>query len=183
MIQLVINTCLLRELDERRLINTYARLMYNDKLDVEDDTRIKDNLIKILDWDVNGDNGLGIYCGNFESIKDRDWTRLINFLKENYLEIESLSKTFVKLRKLEHNKVVKSELAKKEEHNKKRFTDKNYKISGRGKKAKPCVYKGKEYKSRQECMYKEGLTNIQLYTYLAETGQLDSENLDWYLKQ
>lgn len=183
MIQLVINTILLRELDERKLINSYARLVYNDEFDVEDDVRIKENLIQILDWDIKGDNGLGVYCSKFENVKDRDWNKLINFIKDNKEEIKKLSYTPNKIKKSESNKIIKDTLEKKEEHNKRRFTDKNYKVSGRGKKAKPCIYKGKEYKSRQECKYKEGLSNIELYTYLAETGQLDSENLDWYIKR
>ena len=36
MIQLVINSVLLRELDERKLINAYARFMYNDESDITD---------------------------------------------------------------------------------------------------------------------------------------------------
>ena len=50
MIQLVINTSLLREIDERKLINAYARFMYNDEKDTTDDTQIKENLIQLLDW-------------------------------------------------------------------------------------------------------------------------------------
>ena len=58
------------------------------------------------------------------------------------------------------------------QHNKERFNDSNYTVSGRGKKARPCIYEGREYKSRQECMYKENLTKAQLYKYLESTNQL-----------
>ena len=40
MIQLVVNVELLREIDERKLINAYARFMYNDESDITDDDRI-----------------------------------------------------------------------------------------------------------------------------------------------
>ena len=63
-------------------------------------------------------------------------------------------------------------LEAKEQHNIERFTNENYTVSGRGKKAKTCVYKGREYKSRQECIYKERITKYQLYEYLKNTGQL-----------
>ena len=63
-------------------------------------------------------------------------------------------------------------LEAKEQHNIERFSDENYTISGRGKKARPCIYKGKEYKSRQECIYKEGITKYQLYEYLKKTNQV-----------
>ena len=61
MIQLVVNVELLREIDERKLINAYARFMYNDEKDTTDDTQIKENLIQLFDWDENGENGLKIY--------------------------------------------------------------------------------------------------------------------------
>ena len=172
MIQLVINVNLLREIDERKLINTYARLIYTDEEDVSNDAKIKENLIKLFDWDINGENGLGVYCGKFESIKRKDWDILINFIKENKHEIKTLSYTQVKERKLESLKVVLDTLEAKEQHNIERFSDKNYKVSGRGKKAKTCIYKGIEYKSRQECIYKENITKNQLYKYLKETNQL-----------
>jgi hypothetical protein len=54
MIQLVVNVELLREIDERKLINAYARFMYNDEKDTTDDAQIKENLIELLDWDRNG---------------------------------------------------------------------------------------------------------------------------------
>ena len=172
MIQLVVNVNLLRELDDRKLINAYAKHYYNDDTDVTDDVRIKENLVQLLDWDENGDNGLGIYCSHFESIKDRDWARLINFVKENHHEIKALAFYPSKNRKLESIKVVNDALEAKAKHYLERFTDENYKVSGRGKRAKPCIYEGKTYKSRQECLYKEGITQNQLYRYLEKTGQV-----------
>lgn len=172
MIQLVINTNMLREIDERKLINAYARFMYIDEKDVTEDIQIKTNLIELFDWDINGDNGLGIYCGKFESIKKKDWIKLIQFIKENHHEIKEISYTPNKERKLESIKIINTFLEEKEKHNIERFTDKNYSVSGRGKKAKTCIYEGREYKSRQECIYKEGITKYQLYCYLQKTGQL-----------
>ena len=172
MIQLVVNTNLLREIDERKLINAYAHFMYNDEEDISNDTIIKNNLIQLFDWDENGDDGLGIYCSKFESIKRKDWEKLIQFIKDNRYEIELLSRPSVKEKKLESIKIVNDALEAKEQHNIERFTDENYKVSGRGKKAKTCIYNGREYKSRQECIYKEGLTKYQLYQYLKETNQL-----------
>ena len=172
MIQLIVNVNLLRELDERKLINAYARLVYNDEDDCINDAKIKENLINLFDWDKNGENGLGIYCGKFESIKRKDWEFLIQFIKDNKYEIKNISFYPAKERKLNSLKVVYDALENKEQHNIKRFTDKNYTISGRGKKAKSCIYNGKEYKSRQECIYKEGITKNQLYQYLKETNQL-----------
>ena len=172
MIQLVINTSLLREIDERKLINSYARFVYNNESDITDDNKIKENLIQLLDWDKNGDNGLGIYCSQFEEIKRKDWEFLINFVKENGKEIEFISRSSVKKRKLESIKVINDSIEKKKQHNIERFTSEEYKVSGRGKKAKPCIYEGREYKSRQECMYKEGLTKYQLWIYLKETNQI-----------
>lgn len=172
MLQLVINTSLLRELDERKLINAYARLIYNDEEDISDDDRIKSNLIQLLDWDENGDDGLGIYCSKFESIKRKDWNLLINFIKENKYEIKKISFYPAKERKLQSIKIVNDYLESKEKHNKERFSDSEYKVSGRGKKAKPCIYNGKKYQSRQECIYKEDITKNELYNYLKKTNQL-----------
>lgn len=172
MIPLVVNVNLLRELDERKLINAYAHFMYNDEKDISDEVQIKENLIQLLDWDKNGDNGLGIYCSHFESIKNKDWNKLITFIKENHHEIKVLSYSDVKNRKLESIKIVNDALQAKEKHYLERFTDENYKVSGRGKKAKPCIYEGRSYKSQQECMYKEGITKYQLYKYLKETNQI-----------
>ena len=169
---LVINTNMLRELDERKLIHAYARYVCESEKDLSDDNNIKLNLIRLFDWDINGDNGLGIYCGKFESIKRKDWVKLIQFIKENSYEIEKLSRPFLKEKKLENIKIVNDALEAKELHNIERFSDENYTVSGRGKKARPCIYNGKEYKSRQECIYKEGITKYQLYEYLKETRQL-----------
>ena len=172
MIQLVVNVNLLREIDERKLINTYARFMYIDENDVSDDIRIKENLIELLDWDKNGDDGLAFYCSKFEKIRKEDWKWLINFIKENRYEIKKIAFYPSKEKKLESIKIINDTLEAKEQHNIERFTDSNYKVSGRGKKAKTCVYNGKEYKSRQECIYKEGITKYQLYEYLKETNQI-----------
>ena len=172
MIQLVINTTLLREIDERKLINAYARFMYNDESDINNDVKIKENLIQLLDWDKNGSNGLEVYCGKFEKIKMKDWEFLINFIKENSYEIELLSRSHVKERKLESVKVINDVIEEKKQHDIERFTDNNYQVSGRGKKARSCIYEGREYKSRQECMYKEGLTKYQIWKYLKETNQI-----------
>jgi len=170
--QFVVNVNLLRELDERKLINAYARYMYNDEEDTSNDIRIKENLIQLLDWDENGDEGLGLYCSHFESIKPKDWEKLIQFIKENHHEIKYIAYTPVKERKLESIKIVNDTLEAKKKHNIERFTDSNYKVSGRGKKAKPCEYNGVIYKSRQECEYKTGISRNKLYEYLKETGQL-----------
>lgn len=172
MISLVINTTLLREIDERKLINAYARKIYVDESDTVDNIKIKSNLENLLNWDINGENGLGIYCGKFESLKRKDWDFLINFIKENKHEIKSIAYYPSKEKKLESLKVVYDALEAKEQHNIERFSDENYKVSGRGKKAKPCTYKGRNYKSQQECMYKERLTKYQLYKYLKETNQI-----------
>jgi hypothetical protein len=172
MIQLVVNVNLLREIDERKLINAYARHVYNDEIDVTDDIQIKTNLIELLDWDKNGEQGLEIYCSKFEGIKNKDWERLIQFIKENHHEIKSLAYNPLREKKLESIKVINSAIEKKEQHNIERFTDENYQVSGRGKKAQPCIYEGREYKSRQECMYKEGLTKYQIWKYLKENNQI-----------
>lgn len=172
MIQLVVNVNLLREIDERKLINTYARYCYCDESDVTDEIKIKNNLIELLDWDKNGDNGLGFYCSKFEDIKKKDWKFLINFIKENHHEIKSIAFYPAKEKKLKSIKIVNDAIEAKEQHNKDRFNDENYEVSGRGKKARPCIYKGREYKSRQECMYKEGLTKYQIWKYLKDTNQI-----------
>lgn len=172
MFQLVVNVDLLREINEHKLITAYAHFMYEDESDVTDNIKIKENLTKLLDWDINGNNGLEVYCGKFESIKDKDWERLIKFVQENRYEIKRLASATIKQKKLESIKVINSQLEAKEKHNIERFTDSSYTVSGRGKKAKSCTYNGREYKSRQECMYKEKLTKFQLYTYLKKTNQV-----------
>ena len=171
MIKLIVNTNLLREIDERKLITTYARLITSD--DFSDRNIIKDNLKQILDWDSLGNKGLGIYCSQFEDLKKSDWETLIDFIIDNSEEIINLSKKSKKLKEEELNKLVLSEAEKKEVRNQELYLDENYKVSGRGKKAKPCTYKGRTYKSRKECQYKEGISHSDLYIYLAQTGQLD----------
>ncbi len=172
MIQIVINTSLLREIDERKLINTYARFCCNKEVDISDDVIIKSNLIELFDWDKNGDNGLGVYCSKFENLKKKDWERLVKFIKDNKHEIKRLSSKYIKNKKLESIKIINDTIEAKEKHNRERFSNENYTVSGRGKKAKPCVYEGRKYKSQQECLYKEGLTKFQLYQYLLKTKQL-----------
>ena len=172
MIQLVVNVNLLREIDERKLINAYARFMYNDEEDTSNDIRIIGNLKQLFDWDINGDEGLGVYCGKFESIKGKDWIKLVQFIKENHHEIKEISYMPNRERKLESIKIVNSMIEAREKHKIERFSDENYKVSGRGKRARPCVYNGRAYKSRQECIYKEKITQNQLYRYLEQTGQL-----------
>lgn len=172
MIQLVVNVELLREIDERKLITTYARLLYTTEEDTNNEIKIRENLEQLFDWDINGDDGLGIYCSKFERIKKKDWEFLINFIKSNAFEIKRCSYSEAKERKLKSIKVVNDAIEAKEQHNKERFTNENYEISGRGKKARPCVFEGREYKSRQECMYKEKITQSQLYRYLEATNQL-----------
>lgn len=172
MIQFVVNVNLLRELDERRLIHSYARLLYNDIPDITEDFKIKSNLESLLDWDINGDKGLGIYCSKFESLKEKDWNLLISIIKEHSQEIKNIASSFAKKRRLNSIKVVNDAIQAKEQRNKEKFSDENYTVSGRGKKARTCVYKGKEYKSRQECIYKEDITKAELYKYLKETNQM-----------
>lgn len=172
MIQLVINTNLLREIDERKLINAYAHFIYNDEKDITDDEIIRNNLIQLFDWDENGENGLEIYCSKFESIKRKDWDRLIHFIKINGKEIELLSRSSVKSRKLEDIKIIRDSREAKIERDRERCTNENYVASSNGKKARPCTYEGRTYSSRQECMYKEGISQSKLYRYLEKTGQV-----------
>lgn len=172
MIQLVVNVNLLRELNERSLIHAYAKHMISDDSDFTDDTRIRNNLKNLLDWDVNGDNGLGIYCSKFEKLKEKDWVKLVNIIKENAYEIKNLSYSPNKVKRLENLKIIKDAKEQKESRDRERCSDENYQVSGRGRKAKSCIYEGREYSSRQECMYKEGLTQNQLYRYLEKTNQV-----------
>ena len=172
MIQLIVNVDLLREIDERKLINAYARYMYNDENDITNNEIIKTNLVQLLDWDENGENGLAIYCGKFESVKRRDWEKLIDFIRNNGFEIKKIAYKSLKKRKLEHIKIIRTALESKIEKDRIRCSDENYKAVSHGKKPKPCNYKGKIYSSRQECMYKEGITQNQLYRYLEKTGQV-----------
>ena len=48
MIQLVVNVNLLREIDERKLINSYARFVYNNESDITDDNKIKEKIGNFL---------------------------------------------------------------------------------------------------------------------------------------
>lgn len=168
MLQLVINSELLREIDESKLLNYYAKLCYITNEDLTEDNKIQSNLKKLLDWDENGDLGLALYCSKFESLKRRDIEMLISFIKSNIREIKARSKESIKIRNLENKKIVLSNEEKSEELRKKHFTDEHYRPNPFGKKAKPTLYKGKWYKSRQECMYKEGITKNQLYKYLQQ---------------
>ena len=172
MIQLVVNSCLLREFDEDKLTRRYAEYYYENDESVSNDTLIQQNLEKLLDWDVLGDKGLGIYCSKYESIKRKDWPVLIDLIKTNKKKIELLSRPFVKNKHLEETKLVLKEQELKEEKAKEHFSADDYTVSGRGKKAKPCTYEGRTYKSQQECLYKEGLTKWQLYVYLKNTNQI-----------
>ena len=166
MLQFIILTNMLRELDERSLINHYARLTYLDDSDVVDEVKIKNNLEKLLNWDINGDKGLALYCGKFENLSRKDWIQLTEFIKFHGKEIKEIASRFSKQKKLDNIKEVLDWLDLKEQHNIKVFSDPDYKVTKRGKPAKTCIYKGKEYKSRQECMYKEGITKAELYKYL-----------------
>ena len=208
MIQLVVNVELLREIDERKLINAYARFMYKDESDTTDDNKIKENLIELFDWDKNGilsgqsfptgmslNNCAAHYSPNsdddtiltkddvlkldfgthfngyvidtaFTIAFDQKYDNLLKASKEatnpgiklagidmrlceigegiaevmNSYEIELISRPYVKEKKLESIKVINSVLEEKELHNIERFTNDNYQVSGRGKKAKPCIY-------------------------------------------
>lgn len=161
---------MIREIDERKLINAYAKLVYEDSNSITNDTIIKQNLEKILDWDSCGDQGLGIYCSKYENIKRKDWEKLISFIKENSYEIKTIAP--LKVKKLDFQKKIFTEKEKREIRNKERLLSEDYQFTGRGKKAKSCIYNGKFYKSRQECIYKEGITRYKLYKYLEQTDQL-----------
>lgn len=50
MLQLIVNSTLLREIDERALINRYARYCYEDEESVTNDTIIQQNLANLLDF-------------------------------------------------------------------------------------------------------------------------------------
>lgn len=171
MIQLVVNSNLLREIDEGLLIRRYAKFYYNDNESIENDALIKQNLKNLLDWDKN--NSIPIFCSKFESIKRRDITRLINFIKENGPEIvRTYNAQYKNKKKREEVSFIKDYLKVKEQKIAENYLNPNYKVSGRGKKAKPCTYKDRTYLSRSECQYKEGITKGQLYKYLKETNQL-----------
>lgn len=170
MIPLVINTILLRELDEKKLIKTYARHYYFSQEDIANDIKIKQNLEELLDWDKTGDNGLALYCGKYESIKRKDWDILINIIKT---KCSKLDPNPIPLNK---SKEIKTLEELQEKKNIERYTDINYKLSNVGRPAKSCNYEGRIYKSRLECMYKENITKAELYRYLIKTNQLDSNS-------
>ena len=168
MFQFVVNANLLRELDERKLINAYARLIYINEEDLTEDNIIRSNLQTILDWDKTGNNGLGIYCGKFESLKRKEFDNLVQFIKINSTEIKNIASQYNKKKRIELKKHIDNTLEAKERRNFERCTNENYQVSGRGKKAKPIFYNGTWYKSQQECIYKEGITKHQLYKYLKD---------------
>lgn len=170
MVPLVINTILLREIDENKLIKSYANHYYFNQDDVVNDIKIKQNLEELLDWDKTGDNGLALYCGKYESIKRKDWEVLINLIKT---KCPKLKANPIPLNK---SKEIKTLEELQEKKNKERYTNSNYQLSNIGKPAKSCNYKGKIYKSRLECMYKENITKAELYKYLALTNQLDKNS-------
>ena len=172
MIQLVVNTNLLREIDDRALINRYAKYCYEGEESVENDILIKQNLTKLLDWDTNGDNGVPVFCSKFESIKRKDWIILIQFIKDNKQEIKELSYAKLKKERLENIKLIRNRKDSEEFKKATRLTSEDYNVSGRGKPARTCTYEGRTYKSRLECAYKEGITQNQLYRYLEKTGQV-----------
>lgn len=172
MIQLVVNVNLLREINERSLIYRYAKHCYEGENSTSDDDLIKQNLQRLLDWDIRGELGLAIYCSKFESIKRKDWKRLIQFIKENHHEIRTLGLVFMKRKRVADAKVIRDEKTKIETRKRETFSAENYKPDKRGLPAKPCTYEGRTYQSRLECQYKEGLTQSQLYRYLEKTGQV-----------
>lgn len=175
-IQVLINSTLLREIDGYKLIRTYARYCYNSEEDIENDVLIQQNLAQILDWDINGDEGLALYCGKFESIKHRDLLKLIQFIKDNKYEIKKQSTKWINERRLENVKKIYAAKELQDSINKEKFSRVDYSVSGRGRKNKECTYEGRHYKSRLECCYKEGITKAQLYKYLVETNQIDSKS-------
>lgn len=154
-------------MSERVLIHRYAHYFYRSPEDGNNDTVIRQNLEKLLDADGEGGGlGVAVYCSRFESIKKRDWKRLINFIKKNAREIKILSYVPAKQDRIREAQEIRLMLKEKRKRRSKRFD--NYKISGRGKKAIPCVYEGRHYLSREECMFRENITKRALYTYLKE---------------
>jgi hypothetical protein len=164
--QIIINTSLLRELSKSKLLTYYGRFYYVDNEDLTNEEKIRSNLLDLLDWDTNGDSGLELFCSRFESIKRSDLKELVKFILNNTDEIIKRSKKEFKLRELEHQKVIRTHFEILEDKRKKHFCDENYEVNPYGKPAKETIYEGRRYKSRQECMYKEGLTKAQLYKYL-----------------
>ena len=89
-----------------------------------------------------------------------------------YIKSYDLSKNPYKDLKDKDDKFIYLTLVNEEAKKIKRYSNINYTVSGRGKKAKTCTYNGTTYKSRIECMYKEHLSKAQLYKYLRETNQV-----------
>ena len=164
----IINTNMHRELNERSLVNCYARLVYEDESDTSEYDKIIANLDTILDWDKSGELGLGIYCSRFEKIKKADIAGLVQFIIDHAYEIKELSYAPKKRKREEIYKAMNLGKIRATE----RLKDPNYKTSNRGIKARTCIYEGREYKSRQECIAKEGISNFKLYEYLKKTGQV-----------
>lgn len=164
--QIVVNSTLLREFPKNIFLLYYARFYYKSDEDLTNEGVIQNNIKDLLDWDANGDSGLEIFCSKFESLKRRDLKTLTDYIINKAEEIKKKAKEPIKLRELEHYKVIRSEQEKQEEKIKEHFCDENYEANPYGKPAKVTIYEGRVYKSRQECMYKEGLTKNQLYQYL-----------------
>lgn len=172
MIQLVINSVLLREIDDKSLINKYAEYCYENDISVTEDSVIMQNLKTLLDWDKSGIDGMEVYCSRYESIKRKDWPILIQFIKDNKEKIKKVSLKYIESKKEELRKIIRKDKEYIDEKNRKLYNDPNYTFKGRGKKPVPCQYQGRTYSSRQECMYKENLTKAELYKYLKETNQV-----------
>ena len=164
--QIVINTSLLREVSKSKILNYYAHFYYIDEKDLTDRNVIKDNILNLFDWDANGDSGLAVFCSKFESIKRYDLDDIIQFIIDNAEEIKLKSKENHKLRTLEQKKLILTSDQLSEQRKIDHFCDENYEVNPYGKPAKVTIYEGRVYKSRQECMYKEGITKNQLYQYL-----------------
>ena len=164
--QIVINTSLLREFPKSKFLLCYAKFYYLTDEDISSEGKIQENIVDLLDWDKHGDSGLEIFCSRFESIKRRDLKMLVQYVLDNVNEIKRLSKKYIELRALENQKVIRTNEEILEEKMKKHFCAEDYEVNPYGKPAKKTIYKGRVYKSRQECMYKEGITKAQLYKYL-----------------
>lgn len=164
--QFVVNSTLLREFPKNLFLLYYAKFYYIDDDDLTNDEKIKQNIIDLLDWDANGDSGLEVFCSRFESLKRNDVAELVKYIKDNSKQIIEKSKESTKIRALEHKKVIREQEEIKEEKMKEHFCNEDYEPNPYGKPAQETVYEGRIYKSRQECMYKEGLTKNQLYQYL-----------------
>ena len=174
MTDLIVNSTLLREFEERDLLNYYTYYVKNQE-DIEDEVKIRANLEYILDWERSGEAGLGIYCGKFEYPREVDWQELIKLIKDTGQII------------LDN----KPENAKPKQEGKIKYTTHNEKyldkyvlnnIFVKEKKVPPriapkgCWYQGVYYPSRYQAIAKTGLKKRELYKYLEETGQLDDND-------